>query len=215
MIDRLSANATPVRRLGPPLLRAALWLLLAGLVLLALAAVHGPRPDLVLRLRDPSFTLPLAGSLLTGILAAIAAFYLSLPDRSRLWVLLPAPALALWVTTIGYGCLADWVKMAPGGLRLGSTLECFATLVIASVPLSVALLVMLRHTARLHPTIVGLTGGLAAAGITATALSFFHEFDATVMVLFWNLGVAALLVALGGACGRRMFGSNAFQRIAG
>jgi hypothetical protein len=201
-----------VRRLRPPLLRAGLWLLLAGLVLLALAAVHGARPDIALRLRDPSFVVALAGSLLTGILAAIAAFYLSLPDRSRLWLLLPAPALALRVATIGYGCLTDWVSMAPDGLRLGSTLECFATLVIASLPLSAALLVMLRHSARLHPTMVGAMGGLAAAGIAATALSFFHELDATVMVLVWNLGAAALIVALGGILGRRMFESNLLQR---
>jgi hypothetical protein len=214
LIDRLSVSAPPVRRLRPPLLRAALWLLLAGLVLLALATVFGARPDLALRLRDPSFALALAGSLSTGILAAIAAFYLSLPDRSRLWLLLPAPALALWVATIGYGCLTDWVRIGPGGVRLGTTLECFATLLIASVPLSAALFVMLRHTARLHPTMVGIMGGLASAGVAATALSLFHELDATVMVLVWNLGAAALIVALGGIFGRRIFGSSLLQRIA-
>jgi hypothetical protein len=213
LIEILSAQATPVRRLRPPLLRAALWLLLAGLVLLALAAVYGARPDLALRLRDPSFAVALAGSLSTGILAAIAAFYLSLPDRSRLWLLLPAPALVLWVATIGYGCLTDWVSIAPDGVRLGTTLECFATLVLASLPLSVALLVMLRHTARLHPTMVGMMGGLASAGVAATALSLFHELDATVMVLVWNLGAAALIVALGGIFGRRIFGWNLLQRL--
>jgi hypothetical protein len=213
LIDELSARATPVQRLRPPLVRAGLWLLLAGLVLLALAAAHGARPDLALRLRDPSFAGALAGSLLTGILAAIAAFHLSLPDRSRLWLLLPAPALALWVATIGYGCLTDWVSIAPGGLRLGSTLECFATLLIASLPPSVALLVMLRHTARLHPTMVGMTGGLATAGVAATALSLLHELDASVMVLVWNLGAAALIVALGGAFSRRIFGWTSPQRF--
>jgi hypothetical protein len=139
LIDILCASATPVRRLRAPLVRAGLWLLLAGVVLLALAAVHGARPDLALRLRDPSFAAALAGSLLTGILAAIAAFYLSLPDRSRLWLLLPAPPLALWVATIGYGCLTDWVALAPDGVHLGSTLECFATLGIASLPPALAL----------------------------------------------------------------------------
>jgi hypothetical protein len=213
LIDRLCAGATPVPRLRPPLLRAGLWLLLAGFVLLLLAAVHGARADLALRLRDPSFAVALAGSLSTGILAAIAAFYLSLPDRSRLWLLLPAPALALWVATIGYGCLTDWVSIAPGGLRLGSTLECFATLLIASLPPSVALFVMLRHAARLHPTMVGMMGGLAAAGIAATALSFFHELDASVMVLGWNLGAAALIVALGGILGRRIFGWTSPRRL--
>jgi hypothetical protein len=213
LIDRLSVSARPVRRLRPPLLRTALWLLLAGLVLLVLAVVHGARTDLVLRLHEPRFAAGLAGSLLTGILAAIAAFFLSLPDRSRLWLLLPAPALALWVVTIGYGCMTDWVGIGPDGVRLGSTLECFATLMIASLPLSAALLVMLRHTARLHPTMVGVMGGLATAGIAATALSLFHEIDATVMVLIWNLGAAALIVALGGILGRRIFRWTSSRRL--
>jgi hypothetical protein len=213
LIDMLCAGAMPVRRLRAPLVRAGLWLLLAGLVLLALAAVHGARSDLALRLRDPSFVAALSGSLLTGILAAVAAFYLSLPDRSRLWLLLPAPALALWVATIGYGCLTDWVALAPNGVRLGSTLECFATLVIASLPPAMAILAMLRHTAWLHPTTAGMMGGLATAGVAATAMSLFHEIDATVMVLVWNLGAAALIVALGGAFGRRIFGRTSPQRL--
>jgi hypothetical protein len=213
LIDMLCASATPVRRLRAPLVRAGLWLLLAGLVLLALVAVHGARPDLALHLRDPSFATALAGSLLTGILAAVAAFHLSLPDRSRLWLLLPAPALALWVATIGYGCLTNWVALAPEGVRLGGTLECFATLLIASLPLSVALIVMLRDTSLFDPTIVGIMAGLATAGIAATAMSLVHEIDATVMVLIWNLGAAALIVALSGAFGRKIFSGTSPLRL--
>jgi hypothetical protein len=207
LIDMLCADAKPVRRLRPPLVRAALWLLFAGLVLVVLAVLLGTRPDLAERLRQPSFVGALAGALLTGVLAAVAAFHLSLPDRSRRWLLLPLPALVLWISTIGYGCLADWVSIGPDGVRLGTTLECFATLALASLPLSLALLVMLRHAARLYPTTVAMIGGLASAGIAATALSLFHELDASVMVLLWNLGAAALIVALGGIFGRRLFAS--------
>jgi len=207
LIEILCADAKPVRRLRPPLLRAALWLLFAGLVLSALAALQGTRPDLAERLHEPTFAAALFGSLLTGVLAAVAAFHLSLPDRSRLWLLLPVPALVLWVSTIGYGCLTDWVSIEPGGVRLGTTLECFATLALASLPLYLVLLVMLRHAARLHPTTVAMMGGLASAGIAATALSLFHELDASVMVLLWNLGAAALIVALGGIFGPSLFAS--------
>jgi hypothetical protein len=168
----------------------------------------GTRPDLAERLRQPTFVGALAGALLTGVLAAVAAFYLSLPDRSRSWLLLPVPALLLWISTIGYGCLTDWVSIEPDGVRLDTTLECFATLALASLPLSMALLVMLRHAARLYPTTVAMMGGLASAGVAATALSLFHELDASVMVLLWNLGVAALIVALGGIFGRSLFASN-------
>jgi hypothetical protein len=209
LIDQLSARLAPVRRLRPPLLRAGQWLLLAGLVVALLAVLHGARPDLALRLRQPTFAASLAGSLLTGILAAVAAFHLCLPDRSRLWLLLPAPAVVLWVATIGYGCLTDWVSVGPGGVQLGSTLECFATLLVTTIPSAVVLFAMLRDAARLYPTTVGMMGGLAVAGIAATALSLLHELDATVMVLLWNLGAAALVVVLGGALGRRKIGRTA------
>jgi hypothetical protein len=205
LIETLSAQATPVRRLRPPLVRTGVWLLAAALVLGLLALLYGFRPDLAERLRHPSFALALAGALLTGVLAAVAAFHLSLPDRSRAWVLLPLPPLVLWLSTIGYGCLTDWVDVGPAGIEPGATLACFVTLVIASVPSSVVLLVMLRHTARLQPTVVAMTGGLASAGIAATALSLFHELDATVMVLVWNLGASALIVALAGMFGRSLF----------
>jgi hypothetical protein len=191
------------------------WLLFAGLVLVVLAVLLGTRPDLAERLRQPTFVGALAGALLTGVLAAVAAFHLSLPDRSRLWLLLPVPALALWISMIGYGCLTDWVSIGPDGVRLGTTLECFATLALASLPLSLALLVMLRHAARLYPTTVAMMGGLASAGVAATALSLFHELDASVMVLLWNLGAAALIVALGGIFGRSLFASTLPPGISG
>jgi len=205
LIDSLVANAAPVRRLAPPVARAAGWLLFAALMLALLAVSHEVRPDLALRLRQPEFVIGIAASLATGVLAAIASFLVSIPDRSRMWLLLPLPALFVWVLTIGYGCLTNWVSLQPGSLPLGDEAGCFALLVLTGVPLSLAMLVMLRHAALLAPTRVAISGGLAVAGVTATALSIFHNHDASALILIWNLGTAALLVALGGTFGRRMF----------
>lgn len=205
LINALAASATPVRRLRPPLARAACWLLLAAFILVLVAISHGIRPDLAQRLQQPPFVTGMLASLLTGILAAIASFLVSLPDRSRLWLLLPAPALVVWISIIGYGCLTNWVSFGPEGVRPGETARCFATLVLTGLPLSLAMLVMLRYAAPLRPTAVTLTGSLAVAAITATALSLFHDLDASVMILTWNLGTAALIVGLGGVLGRRMF----------
>jgi len=205
LIASLAANATPVRRLRPPAMRAASWLLLAAVVLTLLAINQGIRPDLAQRLREPTFATGLAAPLLTGVLAAAAAFLVSLPDRSRLWLLLPVPALVLWLSNIGYQCLVQWIDIGPDGVSLGEAARCFATLVLTSLPLSLAMLVMLRYAAPLRPTAVTLTGSLAVAAITATALSLFHTVDATLMILMWDLGTAALFVALAGVFGRRMF----------
>src|SRR6516164_779740 len=144
------------------------------------------------------------GALATSVLAAVASFRLSLPDSSRWWTALPLPALALWVSTIGYGCLTDWVSMDPDGVHLGEAIRCFATLLMTSVPLSIAMLAMLRYTALLRPLEVSVLGGLAVAAVTAFALSLLHDLDATVMILIWNLGAAALIASLGSLFGRSM-----------
>jgi hypothetical protein len=204
LIDALVDTATPIRRLRPPIVRAALWLAFAVILLGLIAVAHGVRPDFSDRVRQPLFVLGMLGTLATSILAAVASFRLSLPDSSRLWAVLPLPALALWVATIGYGCLTDWVSMDPAGIHMGEAVRCFATLLMTSIPLSIAMLVMLRYTALLRPLEVSVMGGLAVAAVTAFALSLFHDLDATVMILIWNLGVAVLIAALGSLFGRSM-----------
>jgi hypothetical protein len=204
LIDALVETATPVRRLRPPIVRAGLWLAFAAIVLGLIAIAHGLRPDFSDRVRQPLFVLGMLGALATGILAAVASFRLSLPDSSRLWAVLPLPALALWVATIGYGCLTEWVSMDPDGLHMGEAIRCFATLLMTSVPLSIAMLVMLRYAALLRPLEVSVMGALAVAAVTAFALSLFHDLDATVMILIWNLGSAVLIAALGSLFGQSM-----------
>jgi hypothetical protein len=205
LIDSLARGLTPVRRLRPPLIRAAGWLLLVAVVLALLTISQGLRPDLSQRLLQPRFIVSLGSALLTGVCAALAAFLLSLPDRSRRWVALPAPALCLWLSTIGYQCLTNWISIDPNGIRLGETARCFATLVLTSLPLSLTLLVMLRHAAPLRSTAATLTGSLAVAAMTASALSLFHDLDASVMILVWNLGTAAVFVGFAALFGRRLF----------
>jgi len=77
--------------------------------------------------------------------------------------------------------------------------------VLTGLPLSLTMLVMLRYAGPLRPTATTLTGSLAVAAITATALSLFHELDATVMILLWNLGTAVMFIGLAGAFRRKIF----------
>ena len=214
LIDTLVECAAPVRRLRRPLVRAGFWVMLAALVLGLIIIAHGLRPDIAARLQQPAFVLSMIAALATGILSAIASFQISLPDRSRWWLLLPVPALVVWVSTIGYGCLTDWVNVGPNGVRMGEAARCFATLLLTSVPLSIAMLVMLRYAALLRPTESSAMGGLAVAAITALALSLVHDFDASVMILIWNLGVAVLIAGLACLFGRPMFAWTASRLTA-
>ena len=155
-----------------------------------------------MRLKQPVFVVSMLGALATAMLAALASFKLNLPESSRWWLLLPLPGFAVWVSTIGYGCLTDWVSMNPDGIQFGEAARCFATLLMTSAPLSAAMLIMLRHAAPLRPTIVSSVGGLAIAAVTSFALSLLHSLDATVMILIWNLGMAAMIAGLASALGR-------------
>jgi hypothetical protein len=209
LIDTLVECAGPVQRLRPPWLQAALWLSLAASVLGLLSIAHGVRPDIAMRLQQPLFVVSMLGALATAALATLTAFKLSLPDSSRWWVMLPLPPLAVWASTIAYGCLTGRVRMDQEVVPLGEAARCAATLLLTSAPLSIALLIMLRHAALVRPTAVSAAGGLAIAAMTSLAMSLIHELDTTIMILIWNPGVAALIAGLAGA-----FGSAALAWIA-
>jgi len=202
LIAALAAAPAKVRRLHAPVLRACAWLGLAAVLVAVLALEHGLRPDLAAQLRKPHFAISLAASLLTGVCAVIACLQASLPDRSRAWLLLPLPPLALWLSGLGYGCLTDWVMMEPNMEDPGETLRCLTTVAVTSLPLGLALLVLLRHAERLRPTLLTLTAGLAVAAIATLALSLLHSIDATAMVLLFNLGTVTLILAIEWIWGR-------------
>jgi hypothetical protein len=205
LIETLVKSATPVRRLRPPLVRALFWFSMAAAVVTLLALAHGVRSDLSVKLQQSTFVASMIFALATAVLAAIAAFRLSLVDSPRAWLLLPLPALAVWVSTIGYGCLTDWVSIGVDGVHMGEAVKCFATLLLTSVPLSLAMLIMLRHAATLRPVEVCAAGGLAVAATTSFALSLIHDLDATIMILIWNLGTASVIAGVASVFGRSAF----------
>ena len=67
------------------------------------------------------------------------------------------------------------------------------------------MVVMLRHAARLRPSIVSATEGLAVAATTSFVLALVLQFDATIMILIWNLGTAALIAVVATLFGRLGF----------
>jgi len=204
LIDLLAKNAEPVRRLQPPLWRAMFWLLVALVVVLLLAVGQGLREDLLGRLQDPNFAVGIGAMLITGILAIVSTFMVCLPDRSRFWPLLPVPTAIVWLSTVGYQWLTNWISLEPDGMTMGETARCLAMLVLTSLPLSLVPGIMLWRSAPIRPLATALTGSLAVAAITATALSLLHELDATIMILIWNAGTAVLFAGAGALAGPRI-----------
>ena len=204
LIEALSARLQPVVPARPPLARASAWLM-ACIALVALAAwMSGAWPLMLSRLATARFALEMAATLATGIAGIAAAFMLSVPDRSRAWVFLPLPFLALWLGASTYGCYESWLVTGANGLKLGRSADCFTFIIGWSVPLAAALWLALRRMAAgLDPLKVTATGGLGTAALAAAALQFWHPFDVTVADLATHAVAVAIVCAAVVAAGFR------------
>jgi hypothetical protein len=205
LIQNLASDLRPVRRLAPPALRAFGWLAVVGALAVALAC-FADLGAMVRRLTAaPDMWLAVAGSTLTAILAAIAAFETSLPDRKPAWALLPVPGLLLWVGASGLGCLRVWLLPGTHSAALVEARDCLVFILGVSLPLSILLVLMLRRGYPLRPNLTAATGGLAAAAAAATLLNFFHPYDAAATDLVVHAGAVVLVVLAGRALSGRLF----------
>ena len=139
LIRDLATDLKPVRRLRPASARALGWLAVVATIAIVLAMIADV-PALGRRLAAaPDMWLAVSGSAATAILAAFAAFQLSLPDARRAWALLPLPAALLWVVASGVGCLRAWFVPGTHSADLSEARECLIFIVGLSVPLSALL----------------------------------------------------------------------------
>jgi hypothetical protein len=205
LIEVLVCDLRPVRRLAPPSIRALGWVA----VVVALGVALACFADLGAMARRltaaPDMWLAVAGSTVTAILAAIAAFQTSVPDRAPAWALLPLPGLLLWVGASGLGCLRVWFLPGTHAADLVEARDCLVFILGMSVPLSVLLMVMLRRGYPLRPNLTAATGGLAAAAAAATLLNLFHPFDAAATDLSVHAVAVALVILANRALSGRAF----------
>jgi len=195
LIERLAATAEPVRRLRPPLVRAMLWLLgVACAGALAIPA-FGDFGLLARRLHDSMFVLELFGTAVTGVSAVIAAFQMSLHDRSLAWQWLPLPALFLWLAGSTTGCYREWIAVGTKGWEFGESAGCLMMIVAFSLPLGTSLLYMILRARPLFPGRVAAMGGLGVAAFAAFLLDFNHKIDASFLDLGWHAAAVCIVVA--------------------
>ncbi len=201
LIEQLAAGVKPVQRPRPPLQRAALWLGVFLLVAGSVTGLTGAWPDMIARLRDLRFAAEMGGTLMTGIGAIIAVFFVTLPDRLMTrWQLLPLPFLSLWLATAGFECYRNWIAFGPAtSFRIRGSFHCVGIIVGISVPLAAALYLVLRATRPLYPARVMTIGGLGVAGLAATMLQFYHHNDVTILDLGLHMAaVAAVVITMAG-----------------
>ena len=209
LILELAAELKPVRRLPPPPRRALSWLAAVAALALALAAV-ADRSAVAARLAaTPDLWLSLMGSTLTMALAALAAFELSLPDRSPRWALLPVPTAVLWLAASGVGCLRTWVVPDTHAATLSDTRDCISFIIALSVPLSLLMFGMLRRGHTLQPGLTAAVAGIASAAAAASLLVLFHPYDASATDLAVHVVAVGLVIIACRAGGERVLQGNA------
>ena len=203
LIAALGADMAPVARLTPPTLRALGWLAMVGVIGVGLATFADVNGMIRRLAAAPDLWLAAGGSLLTAILAAIAAFQLSLPDRKPAWALLPLPAAALWLGASGLGCLRSWVAPETQPIPTMEPVSCLMLILGLSVPLSVLLIVMLRRGYSLRPNLTAVVAGVACAAAAATLLNFVHSYDAAATDLAAHAVAVAIVIVV-----NRIFGGS-------
>ena len=202
LIERLVQTAEPVSRLRPPPARTALWFALGIPYVALVVVVMSPRSDLFTKLADPAYLIEQSAALATGITAGLAAFASIVPGFDRRILLLPIFPLAIWLGSLGLGCLESWIQFGPDGLSLHPDWFCFPAILLVGVVPAIAMALMLRRGAPLTPHVSTALGGLAAAGLGNFGLRLFHPQDASIMVLVWQMGTVFVLTGLAGWVGR-------------
>ena len=139
------------------------------------------------------WTAMLAASI-TAMLAALAAFELSQSSQSGWWLLLPMPALALWVASTGLGCVETLFAPDSWGIEASEEIECLLFILGTALPLSAGLLALVHWAKPERPRLVGAAGGLAAAAAAVSLLTLVHPHNSALLdILAHGAGVTAVV----------------------
>jgi hypothetical protein len=211
LIDELGTDLRPVKRLHSPAIRALMWLgIVAGIGVVL--AYFADMPAIAHRLQaEPDMWLAVSGSSLTAILGAIAAFELSVPDRKPVWALLPLPGLLLWIGATGLGCLRTAIIPDAPTASLVEARTCFIVIIGLSVPLSIAIVLMVRRAFSLRPNLTAVTCGIAVAAAAATLLNFAHPYDAGATDIAVHIAAIAIVIGLNRVAGGRLLTRDGFH----
>jgi hypothetical protein len=203
LIDRLGRNATVARPLPTPGMRTAAWmvwavsyLVVVAVMMFAVMSSAGVTPT-------PLYLVQQGAALLTGIMAARAAFVSVIPGaNNRVWML-PAIGAAAWGVSLLWAGVLDLRTAGTLGVTSQSDWPCVASMTVGGLLVGAPLAWMLRRGAPLTPGLTAFLAALAAlnfANIEA-CLTRPHAFALT--ILLWHGGTVAAVAALCALTGRR------------
>jgi hypothetical protein len=206
LIERLVAEAQPVRRLADPARRAAWWTVAAVGVALLGVIYFGPRRDLAETWRSPMLLARLGLLGATLWLAAISAFRLSVPGgEPRVWT--------RWWPLVALGALIalSTAEVLTGAVTgsMGSPLRswmCVRKVAFAGAIPAVLAIVLIHRAAPIEPRWAALLGVLAAGAAGALTSEMACSIESPIHVLLWHLLPIAVFGLVGAVIGGLLWG---------
>ena len=203
LIDRLGRDVTVAQPLPAPGIRTAMWtvwavsfLIVVVVMMFAVMSSAGVPPTAL-------YLVQQGAALVTGIMAARAAFASVIPgSKNRMWVL-PATGAAVWGVSLLWAGVSDLQAYGTLGVTSQSDWPCVVSMTLSGLVVGSPLVWMLRRGAPLTPGLTAFLAALAAlsfANIEA-CLTRPHTFALT--VLLWHGGTLAAVAALCALTGRR------------
>jgi hypothetical protein len=145
-----------------------------------------------------AFVGPQLIAIVTGVLAAWAAFTSVVPGYSRTAAIWPVVAGLAWI-----GGLAIGTPEGQSGAILAAPREwmCVALIVLSGGPMMAALWLMLRQGAPLNPSVTAALAALAVGALANVAACVSHPHTNNAVTLVWHGATMAALVGVAAVTG--------------
>jgi hypothetical protein len=203
LIGRLVRDTRPVKRSSRPRVLFAKWSAFGLLYLAAGVLMIGTRDDLAKMWHESAFMVHTLIVLGVTVLAATAAFKLSIPDRQqRFLARSSAIALAAWLAWIVSALVTANEPHAGDGWK------CLRNIVVLAVPLGMLTYYMISRAAPLRTGAAGWLAALSAAAAADLATRFICRNDHAFHALVWHFIPVLVLGCSGVVLGRVVFAAK-------
>lgn len=212
LIGKLSEGLAPVKRIAPAWLRATVFSVLTIAVVMGAIALftEGLRPDWTVMLS--AHLCQSAGIFMAGVLAAVAAAILSVPDtrmRPHVWGMLGL-ASGIWLVVIVEQLQQGWPGLSAVGER-----NCLTDLVLLGVLPVAAAFFMATRAAPVWRGWAGYAMTLSACSFAALGMRFICANEEPAHLLVWHFLPVFVLALFGMGLGEILLKWKAPKKITG
>ncbi len=203
-IKEISDDLKPVKKMQPPEVRAAIWMLVGFSYVAILPMFLHLRYDIDTKTEEPIFILELLIAGLGSITCCLAASYLAVPDsyqKPRIKWFSLAPFLVL--TLILALQLIEQSKTNIQINTTSNTYQCFADMfAFAAFPV-LAMILLARKGATTNQRWSGAMISLSAVNFSYIALRIIEPNDEADHILIWHYMPMLLMIIIGISLGRK------------